>query len=123
MATSNSTHYSDQRRRAGAKACAKVLASMDTRCESAPQDETGADFIARIAAETQRVVSAIGPMPPEAEGAILALSEFAMAVFEGIVPDVQDFIPQASLTPKELTKLITKYSTSMEACFGEGAPA
>ena len=57
------------------------------------EDETTAEFFARVANETQRLVNAIGPMTPEAEGAILAMGEFMMAEFEGLVLSVEGYKP------------------------------
>lgn len=97
---------------AGALKCMDALRQMKQSAESfisSGQDDTFEAYFAQRLSDTRAMVTALGPMTPEQEGAIAALAEYIhYSEIDGGVPDVSPgaWLPLATMTDEECQAMI-----------------
>lgn len=89
----------EEHRRAGAVSCLTALRQMIAGAQDMPNDAAG--FFSKQHGDAQAFVASLGPMPPYAEGALIALAEYIHHLETTGDPNLDVWKPEAAKTKAE----------------------
>ena len=98
-----------QRRRAGAILCVKALRQLVADATAEYPDDNKESLLKPFT-DAEQIVKALGPMSPEAEGAIIALAEYIHCFESSGTPELDPggWRPVVALSPDEFSAEVAK---------------
>lgn len=103
---------------AGALKCMDALRKMQQSAENDERDDTSAKFYAQVQANVQAMVTAIGPMTPELEGAFAVLAEYIHSEIKGFTPSIDPgswWTPLSAMTDEERLAMVAQAQADRDA--------
>lgn len=89
----------EESRRSGALTCLAAMRQLLAAAEDMPNDAAG--FFSKQHADAQAFATSLGPVPPFAQGAIIALAEYIHHWETAGGPDLEHWTPEAAKTKAE----------------------
>lgn len=109
----------EESRRSGALTCLAAMRQLIDAAQDMPHDAAG--FFSKQHADAQAFAASLGPMPPFAEGAIIALAEYIHQWETTGGPALEHWTPEAAKTAADRKRDITAMAREWEAADREVA--
>lgn len=106
----NTAIHVEEARRLGALRCVEAMRQLEANATNRDMPDDPRGWLLRRRTDAEKLVKALGPMPPETEGAVLALAEYMhySQTAGGANLEPGHWLPVVALTPDEFESEISR---------------